>query len=83
MTKDTMIGVNLAKNVFQLHGASMTGKPRFCKKLSRQSFSRFMAEQPPAVVLMEACVFRCFAAFTQMANNELLAVGAGIGIARR
>ena len=55
MTKDTMIGVDLAKNVFQLHGASMTGQPRFCKKLSRQSFSRFMAEQPLAVVVMEAC----------------------------
>ena len=55
MTKDTMIGVDLAKNVFQLHGASMTGQPRFCKKLSRQSFSRFIAEQPPAVVVMEAC----------------------------
>ena len=55
MTKDTMIGVDLAKNVFQLHGASMTGQPQFCKKLSRQSFSRFMAEQPLAVVVMEAC----------------------------
>lgn len=55
MTKDTMIGVDLAKNVFQLHAASMTGIPKFRKKLSRQSFSRFMAEQPPAVVVMEAC----------------------------
>ncbi len=25
MTKDTMIGVDLAKNVFQIHGASMDG----------------------------------------------------------
>lgn len=55
MTKDTMIGVDLAKNVFQLHAASMTGQPQFCKKLSRQSFTRFMAEQPPTVVVMEAC----------------------------
>ncbi|MGI9361803.1 MAG: IS110 family transposase [Parasphingorhabdus sp.] len=55
MKKDTMIGVDLAKNVFQLHAASMTGQPRFCKKLSRQSFTRFMAEQAPAVVVMEAC----------------------------
>tara|TARA_R110002124_G_scaffold16474_3_gene70356 strand:- start:4564 stop:4869 length:306 start_codon:yes stop_codon:yes gene_type:complete len=50
-----MIGVDLAKNVFQLHAASMTGQPQFCKKLSRQSFTGFMAEQPPAVVVMEAC----------------------------
>jgi transposase len=55
MTKDTMIGVDLAKTVFQLHAASMTGQPKFRKKLSRQSFPKFMAEQPPAVVVMEAC----------------------------
>ena len=55
MTKDTMIGVDLAKSVFQLHAASMTGQPKFRKKLSRQSFARFMAEQPPAMVVMEAC----------------------------
>ncbi|MET3778172.1 transposase [Rhizobium alvei] len=52
---DTMIGVDLAKNVFQLHGASMTGQLRFRKKLSRQNFSKFMAEHPPALVVMEAC----------------------------
>lgn len=55
MQKDTMIGVDLAKAVFQVHGASMTGQEKFRKKLSRQSFPRFMAEQPPAVVVMEAC----------------------------
>ena len=55
MTKDTMIGVDLAKNVFQLHAASMTGQQRFCKKLSRQSFLGFMAKHPPAVIVMEAC----------------------------
>lgn len=55
MTKDMMIGVDLAKTVFQLHAASMTGQLRFCKKLSRQSFLKFMAEQPRAVVVMEAC----------------------------
>ncbi|WP_244598532.1 hypothetical protein [Rhizobium tubonense] len=50
-----MIGVDLAKTVFQLHGASMTGELKFRKKLSRGSFARFMAEQPPAVIVMEAC----------------------------
>jgi transposase len=55
MTKDTMIGVDLAKAVFQLHGASMTGQVLFRKKLSRQAFAKFMAAQPPAVVVMEAC----------------------------
>lgn len=55
MTRDTMIGVDLAKAVFQVHGASLTGEPKFRKKLSRQGFPRFMAAQSPAVVVMEAC----------------------------
>ena len=53
--KDTMIGVDLTKNVFQLHAASMTGQLRFSRKLSREKFRSFMAGQPPAVVVMEAC----------------------------
>ena len=53
--KDTMIGVDLAKNVFQLHGASMTGQVKFRKKLTRPQFLKFMAGQPPVVVVMEAC----------------------------
>jgi len=55
VTKDMMIGVDLAKSVFQVHGASMTGQPKFRKKLSRQGFAEFMAKQPPAIVVMEAC----------------------------
>ncbi|WP_176598918.1 MULTISPECIES: IS110 family transposase [Sphingobium] len=50
-----MIGVDLAKSVFQIHAASMTGQLKFRKKLSRQNFPKFMADQPPAVVVMEAC----------------------------
>jgi transposase len=53
--KDTMIGVDLAKNVFQLHGASMTGEVKFRKKLARGQFLRFLADQAPALVAMEAC----------------------------
>ncbi|ASM71056.1 MULTISPECIES: IS110 family transposase [Roseobacteraceae] len=53
--KDTMIGVDLSKSVFQLHGTSMTGELKFRKKLSRQGFVRFMESHDPAVVVMEAC----------------------------
>ena len=52
---DTMIGVDLAKSVFQLHGASMSGEVKFRKKLTRLQFERFMAGYTPAVVDMEAC----------------------------
>lgn len=52
---DTMIGVDLAKNVFQLHGASMSGEVKFRKKLSRPQFRKFMEEQPACIVVFEAC----------------------------
>jgi transposase len=53
--KDTMIGVDLAKTVFQIHAASMTGGLLFRKKVRRPQFLQFMASQPPALVVMEAC----------------------------
>lgn len=52
--KDTMIGVDLSKNVFQVHGASMTGQVKFRKKLSRPQFHKFMANHPPCVVVLES-----------------------------
>jgi len=52
---DIMIGVDLAKSVFQLHGASLTGELKFRKKLTRPQFQRFMADHSPAIVVMEAC----------------------------
>jgi transposase len=51
----TIIGVDLAKNVFQVHGASADGSVLFRKKLSRPEFARFMAQQSPCRVAMEAC----------------------------
>jgi transposase len=53
--KYTMVGVDLAKNVFQLLGPAMTGEVRFRKKLSRPQFMKFMVEHPAAVIVMEAC----------------------------
>jgi len=50
-----MIGVDLAKRVFQIHGAQMTGKVTFRKKLSREQFRTFMAAQPTCLVVFEAC----------------------------
>ncbi|MBB2164583.1 IS110 family transposase [Gluconacetobacter sp. 1b LMG 1731] len=53
--KDTMIGVDLAKNVFQIHAASRVGEVLFRKKVRRPQFLEFMASQPRALVVMEAC----------------------------
>jgi transposase len=55
MNEVTMIGVDLAKQVFQLHGAAADGTVVFRKKLSRAQFPRFMASLPPCIVAMEAC----------------------------
>ena len=51
----SIIGVDLAKNVFQLHGAAADGAIVFRKKLSRLQFARFMADHPACEVAMAAC----------------------------
>ncbi|PRY86154.1 hypothetical protein CLV74_113129, partial [Donghicola tyrosinivorans] len=53
--KNMMIGVDLAKAVFQVHGALRTGEVQFRKKLTRKQFPAFMAQQEPSMVIFEAC----------------------------
>ena len=55
MEEVSIIGVDLAMNVFQLHGAAAAGSVVFRKKLSRLQFGRFMADHPACEVAMEAC----------------------------
>jgi transposase len=55
VTKATIIGIDLAKRMFQLHGAAADGSVVFRKKLSRDRVLSFLATQPAAVVAMEAC----------------------------
>ena len=55
MKKISIIGVDLAKNVFQLHSAATDGTVLFRKKLSRPQFQRFIFEHPRCLVAMEAC----------------------------
>ena len=42
MNEVIIIEVDLAKNVFQVHGAAADGTAIFQKKLSRPQFQRFM-----------------------------------------
>ncbi len=49
-----MIGVDLAKNAFQVHGAVRTEEVQFRKKLTRHQFPVFMARQPSSLVVFEA-----------------------------
>ncbi len=55
MDKVGMIGIDLVKNSFQLHGARADGSVAFRKKLSRGKVLEFMASQPRCAVAMEAC----------------------------
>jgi transposase len=49
------IGLDLAKHVFQAHGASASGAVVFRKKLRRDQVLTFFAAQPRCLVAMEAC----------------------------
>jgi len=51
----TTIAVDLAKSVFEVAVSQRPGKVRERRRLSRGQFSRFLAEQAPATVVMEAC----------------------------
>ena len=55
MDKVSMIGIDLAKNSFQLHGAWADGSVAFRKKLSRTKMLDFLASKPRCTVVMEAC----------------------------
>jgi transposase len=49
------IGLDTAKQVFQVHGADAAGNVAFRRKLVRQKVLAFFASQPPCVVALEAC----------------------------
>ena len=55
MDQVSIIGIDLAKYSFQLHGARADGSVAFRKKLGRGKVLDFLASQPPCVVAMEAC----------------------------
>ena len=49
------IGLDIAKRVFQAHGADASGRVVFRKRLVRAKVLAFFAAQPPCTVAMEAC----------------------------
>lgn len=51
----TTIGLDLAKNVFQVHGVDERGKTRLRKQLRRGQVRAFFANLSPCLVGMEAC----------------------------
>src|SRR6202140_902145 len=53
--KITTVGIDLAKNVFQVHGVDERGKTVLRKQLRRLQVSVFFGNLPPCLIGMEAC----------------------------
>jgi len=53
--KITTVGVDLAKNVFQVHGVDQRGKAVVRKRLRRNQVLAFFVQCPPCLIGMEAC----------------------------
>jgi transposase len=51
----TMIGLDTAKSVFQIHGVNETGKTEIKRKLSRNDLVPFFEKQELCTVVLEAC----------------------------
>src|SRR4051795_201102 len=55
MGQASTIGLDIAKWVFQAHGADTSGRVVFRKRLVRAKVLEFLAGQPPCLVALEAC----------------------------
>jgi transposase len=55
MDEVTTIGLDIAKQVFHVHGADGSGRALFSRRISRAKMHGFFASQPRCVVAMEAC----------------------------
>lgn len=51
----TLIGIDLAKNVFQVCGVNQAGSPVFNKQVSRTQLPILLAQYPNVDIAMEAC----------------------------
>ncbi len=53
--KITTVGIDLAKNVFQIHGVDERGHAVLKKQLKRSQVMEFFVNLPPCLIGMEAC----------------------------
>jgi transposase len=53
--KITTVGIDLAKNLFQVHGVNEHGKAVLKKQLRRDQVAEFFAQLPACLIGMEAC----------------------------
>lgn len=50
-----MLGIDIAKSVFQLHGIDKAGKAELKKRLTRKELLPYIAKLTPCTIVMEAC----------------------------
>jgi len=65
----TLVGIDLGKNTFHLHGQDCSGRQVFRKKIGRAQLIGFCADLPSCAIAMEACGGAHFIA------RELIALG--------
>ncbi len=53
--KITTVGIDLAKEVFQIHGVDEHGKVALCKQVKRKDMAKYFANLEPCLIGMEAC----------------------------
>ena len=53
--KITTVGIDLAKNVLQVHGVTERGKKAFNKQLRPKQVLSFFTQLPPCLIGLEAC----------------------------
>lgn len=55
MSNTILLAIDLAKNIFQLHGTDTHGKAVIKKRISREKLSQFIADLNPCNIYMEGC----------------------------
>jgi transposase len=55
MSEITTVGIDLAKNVFSLHGVDAAGRTVFKRTVRRDCLADTVAGISPCVIAMEAC----------------------------
>jgi transposase len=55
MNNISILGIDLAKTIFQLHGNDIKGRTRLTKQIRRNNLLKTIAELPKCLIAMEAC----------------------------
>lgn len=80
MAAVTLVGIDLAKQIFHLHGCDAAGEQVFSRKIRRSGLTEFVAALPPCTIAMEACggahhFARCFG---KMGHDVMLLPAAAV-----